>query len=98
MSENKTCSGTIISEDIVLTTADCVYGSDFKKVSIIAGHSNIELIEDKYQVTEIIIHGLYEHDQKFNTDIYNIAILKLSNSFQLSASIYPICLPSNVCN
>ena len=91
---NKTCSGTVISENYVVTTADCVSGEAILNVRVVAGHANVKVGSDSYALKEIIVHGLY----KDASILYNVAILKLENSFQLSSSIYPICLPSeNYC-
>ncbi|XP_044736840.1 phenoloxidase-activating factor 2-like [Chrysoperla carnea] len=98
------CDGTLIHPQVVLTTAECVYGSRFNpsELKIRAGDwdTQTETEPSPYQernVTKIIIHENYVEKTKKNATTLlsnNIALLVLNSSVNLNNYISTICLPT----
>ncbi|XP_065341687.1 chymotrypsin-1-like [Cloeon dipterum] len=87
-----TCGGSIIGHNLVLTAAHCVDDRTAQSLSVLAGTLDVydEAKEGKvHQVTEVIVHENYSsmyirHD---------IALLKISPSFEFGDLIDSISLP-----
>lgn len=91
------CSGTIVSNDIILTSVNCLLDKNsklLKEYSLVVYAaqylSNTQEINSSraYQVDRIIIHENFN----FNLD-NNIAALKMKRVFEFNEFIQPICLP-----
>ncbi|XP_065162218.1 transmembrane protease serine 9-like [Atheta coriaria] len=69
-----TCSGSILDDSTILTTAHCVVGSDPASIKIAAGKNKLSEQVDEYRVKSFICHEDYD-----SWDIKNdIAIIKLT--------------------
>ena len=89
------CGGSIITKNLVMTAAHCLFNSKrelVKEISILIGHSDISssLIK-KQRVESILIHP-----QNGNKKYYNdVALLRLSKDLEFDNSVQPIALPKN---
>jgi len=87
------CSGSIISENIVITAAHCTTHTDFDRdLSIVrAGVTDLRFSGS----TDLeISHSLEHPDYKENQNYYDVALIYLRSCLTFSSSIQPICLPS----
>lgn len=85
-----TCSGSILSSDMVLTSASCVQDLDLSHIKVRCGSKIFKTGGQVRSVIEILLHPLYQKDEHMN----NIALLKLKRAFNLtSTSINGIKLP-----
>ena len=89
------CGGSIISKNLVMTAAHCLFNSKkelVQEISILMGHSDLssDLIK-KQRVESILIHP-----QNGNKKYYNdVALLRLSKDLEFDNSVQPIGLPKN---
>ncbi|XP_075708653.1 vitamin K-dependent protein Z [Rhinoderma darwinii] len=80
------CSGVIINQSLVLTTAKCI--SQQGPIFIVAGNQDIENMQ-KIKVASYRIHIKYSRDNGDN----NVALLKLEEGIKFHKHILPICIP-----
>uniref|UniRef100_A0A0K0EPC1 C-type lectin domain-containing protein n=1 Tax=Strongyloides stercoralis TaxID=6248 RepID=A0A0K0EPC1_STRER len=85
------CGCVIISDFYLLTAAHCVSDIEENSLYIRVGDYNnkiVEIQEKTFEIEEITIHPSYQ-------DIFknDIAIIKVSEKFNFTDSIKPICLP-----
>ena len=89
------CGGSIITKNLVMTAAHCLFNSKrelVQEISILMGHSDLssDLIK-KQRVESILIHP-----QNGNKKYYNdVALLRLSKDLEFDNSVQPIGLPKN---
>jgi secreted trypsin-like serine protease len=89
------CGGSIVSKNLVITAAHCLFNSKkelVQEISILMGHSDLssDLIK-KQRVESILIHP-----QNGNKKYYNdVALLRLSKDLEFDNSVQPIGLPKN---
>ncbi|CAF2586222.1 unnamed protein product [Rotaria sp. Silwood2] len=87
----KSCGGTIISPDTIITAAHCMIDKP-KHVTVIAGAANffgrLNLF-NYYAVSKVIIHPNY-----VSCCDYDVALIKLKKRLQRSDMINSICLPN----
>ncbi|XP_076172522.1 venom protease [Ptiloglossa arizonensis] len=89
------CSGVILNERTILTTASCALAKsdNYKLYSIIVGEFNAETDPDcntqKNNISYVIKHPNYKADTFTN----NIAMLRLREPIRYTATVQPICLP-----
>ncbi|KZC13498.1 Serine protease easter [Dufourea novaeangliae] len=89
------CTGVILNERTILTTASCALAKtdDYKLYSVLVGEFNAETDPDcntqKHNISYVIKHPNYQTDTFAN----NIAMLRLQEPIQYTASVQPICLP-----
>ncbi|KAG8564517.1 hypothetical protein GDO81_016502 [Engystomops pustulosus] len=87
------CNGAVVSENLVLTSANCVAGREaFRSVGlIVAGLHDLESSSQaqKQPVKKIIIHPRYNPSSKNN----DFALIQLQRPFQYNSYVRPICLP-----
>ncbi|XP_071972718.1 ovochymase-2-like [Engystomops pustulosus] len=87
------CNGAVVSENLVLTSANCVAGREaFRSVGlIVAGLHDLESSSQaqKQPVRKIIIHPRYNPSSKNN----DFALIQLQRPFQYNSYVRPICLP-----
>ncbi|XP_053974064.1 chymotrypsin-like protease CTRL-1 [Hylaeus volcanicus] len=89
------CSGVILNERTILTTASCALAKsdDYKLYSIIVGQFNTDTDSgcdtQKNNISYVIKHPNYNA----NTFTNNIVMLRLRESIRYTATVQPICLP-----
>ncbi|CAF1335800.1 unnamed protein product [Rotaria sp. Silwood1] len=87
----KSCGGTIISSDTIITAAHCMVDPP-KYVTVIAGAANLLgrlNLFNHYSVSKVIIHPNY-----VSCCDYDVALIKLKKKLQRSDMINSICLPN----
>ncbi len=71
------CSGTLITEDVVLTAAHCVSNTSANKVAVYVGDEPaVDIVSHLYTVSEVLVHDQYSSAQILN----DIALLRLDNA------------------
>ena len=94
------CSGVILTEKHVLTSASCLTENPMKHYIIVVGQNDLEELdewEEEFSVQSIFTHDLYDE----NSGNHDIALVKLKRrrgkyvSFE-SPHVQPICLPSKI--
>ncbi|XP_046688318.1 clotting factor C-like isoform X2 [Homalodisca vitripennis] len=92
------CGATLVSDNVVITAAHCVWRKQVKNMFIVLGHLPRKLPKVNrrdliYRVTRIYLLPVYRHKtNKYNS---NIALLVLKNQVILTKNILPACLPDN---
>ena len=98
------CGGSIITKNLVMTAAHCLFNSKkelVQEISILMGHSDISssLIK-KHKVKSILIHPQYK-EMKRSFDEYtviidynDIALLRLSKDIEFNFFVEPVALPN----
>ena len=93
--ESGKCGGTIISKNLVITAAHCLFNSKNeldKDVSILFGHSDISSALIKRQRVESTL----VHPQHGNKKYYNdVALLRLSKDLEFDNTVQPIALSND---
>ena len=89
------CGGSIITKNLVMTAAHCLFNSKkelVQEISILMGHSDISssLIK-KHKVKSILIHPEHGNKKYYN----DVALLRLSKDLGFDNSVQPIGLPRN---
>ena len=94
-SNSTVCSGSLINDNLVITTANCVCNNNNISAEMISvkvnknyGCPTEEINAIEYDVSQIICHPLYNN----STLKYNIALLRLAVIVNTSA-FAPVCLP-----
>ena len=93
--ESGKCGGSIITKNLVITAAHCLYNSKkelVQEISILMGHSDVSspLIK-KQKVESILIHPEFGNKKYYN----DVALLRLSKNLEFDNSVQPIGLPKN---
>ncbi|XP_018323859.1 chymotrypsin-like protease CTRL-1 [Agrilus planipennis] len=84
------CGGSIISESVVLTAAQCHY--DYGTYSIVAGILNRARNGESAQrrgVDKFVIHERFSG----GVGLYDIALIKVDSPFELTSSVQPVRIP-----
>ncbi|XP_017106765.2 phenoloxidase-activating factor 2-like [Drosophila bipectinata] len=88
-------AGSLIADNLVLTSASKVRGEDENSLKVRAGEWDMKTTTEHYASVESRISRIIPHkDFDGRSPAYNIAILVLDRPFQPRPHIYPICLPS----
>ena len=86
------CSGSLINDNLIVTTANCVCNDNTESVSVKVNKNYGCPIEEtnavEYYVSQIICHPLYNN----STLEHNIALLRLAVIVNTTA-FAPVCLP-----
>ena len=84
------CGGSIISKNVILTAAHCVWGAT--DILIQMGHSNINSEEIVVKMVEsMLIHPEYDHETERRT-IHDIALLRVEGEINFDKTVQPIAL------
>lgn len=98
------CSGNLVSQKVVITTASCFRLSQrtyttANDVVLALGHSTINLFEDAHKLIKaekLIIHNDFmSKDHSFDADL---ALVITKDRVQYTEYIRPICLLEELCN
>ena len=93
--ESGKCGGTIITKNLVMTAAHCLFNTkkEFnKKISVLMGHSDISSTLIKKEIVEsILVHPQHGIKKYYN----DVALLRLSKDLEFDDSVQPIGLPTN---
>ncbi|XP_073841416.1 mite allergen Der p 3-like [Musca autumnalis] len=76
-----TCSGSLLRDNVVLTSASCVKNIDLSQIIVRAGSKAFKTGGQVRSVLEILLHMLHKDDEHSN----NIALLKLRRPFNLTS-------------
>ena len=89
------CGGSIITKNLVMTAAHCLFNSKkelVQEISILMGHSDVSSALIKKQTVEsILIHPEFGNKKYYN----DVALLRLSENLEFDNSVQPIGLPRN---
>ena len=96
------CSGIILTEKHILTSASCLVNNPLKHYSLVVGQNDLDELDEWEE--EFSVQSIFTHDD-FNevTGVHDIALVKLKKrrgkyiSFE-SHFVQPICLPNKVSN
>ncbi|KAF3816236.1 hypothetical protein GH733_014409 [Mirounga leonina] len=96
LGEHHCCGGSLIQEDLVVTSAHCLVGlneKQIKSLTVTAGQYSLSQKgehEQKSPVSKIIIHPEYNRLGYMSSDI---ALLYLKHKVEFGTAVQPICLP-----
>ena len=89
------CGGSIITKNLVMTAAHCLFNSKkelVQEISILMGHSDVSSALIKKQTVEsILIHPEHGNKKYYN----DVALLRLSKDLEFDNSVQPIGLPKD---
>ncbi|XP_043251647.1 chymotrypsin-like protease CTRL-1 isoform X2 [Colletes gigas] len=89
------CTGVILNKRTILTTASCALANsdDYKLYSITVGEYNAETDRNCNTQTSNISYVIKHPNYKADTFMNNIAMLRLKEPIEYTATAQPICLP-----
>ncbi|XP_076376155.1 chymotrypsin-2 [Megalopta genalis] len=87
------CGGSIISENLILTAAHCIYGESASDIEVVVGTYTLPLWKPaiKYSPQKLIWHAHYNPQKDFLNDI---GLIWLTKNIPFTENIQPIRLPS----
>ncbi|XP_017002774.2 phenoloxidase-activating factor 2 [Drosophila takahashii] len=89
------CGGSLITPNIVLTSANCVYNKMAEDLVVSAGEWEYGNASEKYPYEEQIVKKLVFHKSfSLRTGANNLALLFLEKEFPMTYRINTICLPT----
>jgi hypothetical protein len=84
------CGGSIISKNVILTAAHCVWGAT--DILIKMGHSNTTSEKIVLKMVEtMLIHPEYDHETE-KRKIHDIALLRIEGEINFDKTVQPIAL------
>ena len=93
--ESGKCGGTIITKNLVMTAAHCLFNSKKelnKDISVLMGHSDISsTLLKKERVESILVHPQHGKKKYYN----DVALLKLSKDLEFDNTVQPIALSND---
>ncbi|XP_062140889.1 phenoloxidase-activating factor 2 [Drosophila sulfurigaster albostrigata] len=89
------CGGAIITPDVILTAAHCVYNKDAQSLIVRAGEWDTQTKEEPIPHEDRYVKEIIYHEQFNKGSLYNdVALLFLESPLEFKASIQPVCLPN----
>jgi len=88
------CTGSIIDEQHILTTASCVFNTDKSLIGVQYGVEGPEPVLSE-AVSDVFVHPLYSF-YEFNSKAADIAIIRLSHTIDFNNFVQPACLSDEV--
>ena len=93
--ESGKCGGTIITKNLVMTAAHCVFNSKKelnKEISVLMGHSDISsYLIKKERVQSILVHPQHGINKYYN----DVALLRLSKDLEFDNTVQPVALSND---
>jgi secreted trypsin-like serine protease len=93
--ESGKCGGTIITKNLAMTAAHCLFNSkkEFDKdISVLMGHSDISsTLIKKERVESILVHPQHGKKMYYN----DVALLRLSKDLEFDNTVQPIALSND---
>ncbi|KAK0418566.1 hypothetical protein QR680_013645 [Steinernema hermaphroditum] len=95
------CGGTLIDEQWVLTSGQCIdhYTDTPAIIGVKAGvynyHSDYEADEEEFLAEAIYLHPQYNSPKQFSHDL---GLIKLQSPVQFNTRIQPVCIPKSLDN
>ena len=89
------CGASLIDVNLVLTAAHCLEDTNVNNFVIVAGTYNVTITPDAsniYYPSSFKIHSQY--NTSFIENGYDIALIKLKSSVNLSDNVKLVCLPN----
>ncbi|KAK7582236.1 hypothetical protein V9T40_013681 [Parthenolecanium corni] len=92
--EKVKCGASLVSTNLVLTAAHCVQGRNLSSFIIRAGEYNLDLASEQLPHQDRDIKNISMHHAFFREHLLNdLAIIEVTEPFQYSSNVAPICLP-----
>ncbi|KAJ8669036.1 hypothetical protein QAD02_000295 [Eretmocerus hayati] len=85
------CSGTILTEHIILTAARCVVGMSLSKISIRVGSAHVGTGGLTYKIDKAVVHGFFRKVSEHNF-MNDVALLKLKKPIKFFGVVQPVTL------
>ncbi|CAK8694088.1 unnamed protein product [Clavelina lepadiformis] len=84
------CSGILISDNWVLTSAHCVSSTNFDNIQVVAGAQGTfsSIHQQQRRVSQVVIHSQYKFPD------HDLALLRLDQNLYFGSYVNPICLPN----
>ena len=87
------CSGSIINDRWILSTADCAFDGTFKRAFV-----GITDLNEANETNEVKIEKAIHHRFNNGNGIYNIGLLKTAQPMSKVGEVNPVCLPFDNAN
>ncbi|KAH8377364.1 hypothetical protein KR093_005021 [Drosophila rubida] len=89
------CGGAIITPDVILTAAHCVYNKEANTLIVRAGEWDTQTKEEPIPHEDRYVKDIIYHEQFNKGSLYNdVALLFLETPLDFKSSIQPVCLPN----
>ena len=91
---NHHCSGSLIEEDFVLTSASCFDSKPVQaQLKLRFGTANLKVPEEGFMerdILEVILHPKYQTSKTY----YDVALVKMTKRVEFTDHVHSICLPT----
>ena len=92
------CSGTVVSDRIIVTSANCIMFGNSKNMtfSLKTGDEQINIVEESDRFARIYEIESYKIHKKYHTYHYDIAVLLTNETVKFNALTQPLSLPTDL--